>query len=75
MLVDKDAHQRETITKWPIWLAIKTSSVLYSVCLVCLYGIPISSLLFTFMNDAKSNVYYKDLNQHNLWRTSYHKPT
>ena len=23
VLVDKDAHQRETITKWPIWLALK----------------------------------------------------
>ena len=22
MLVDKDAHQRETITKWPIWVAL-----------------------------------------------------
>ena len=22
MLVDEDAHQRETITKWPIWLAL-----------------------------------------------------
>ena len=22
MLVDKDAHQRETITRWPIWLAL-----------------------------------------------------
>ena len=22
MLVDKDAHQRETIAKWPIWLAL-----------------------------------------------------
>ena len=21
-MVDKDAHQRETITKWPIWLAL-----------------------------------------------------
>ena len=21
-VVDKDAHQRETITKWPIWLAL-----------------------------------------------------
>ena len=24
MLVDKDAHQRETITKWPICLALMT---------------------------------------------------
>ena len=22
MSVDRDAHQRETITKWPIWLAL-----------------------------------------------------
>ena len=29
MLVDKDAHQRETITKWPIWLALSASN-LYS---------------------------------------------
>ena len=23
MSVDKDAHQRETIKKWPIWLGLK----------------------------------------------------
>ena len=27
MVVDKDAHQRETITKWPIWLALSKSSI------------------------------------------------
>ena len=26
MLVDKDAHQRETITKWPIWQALRDSA-------------------------------------------------
>ena len=28
MLVDKDAHQRETITKWSIWLALNNFPML-----------------------------------------------
>ena len=27
MLVDKDTHQRETITKWPFWLALSSHTL------------------------------------------------
>ena len=46
MLVDKDAHQRETITKWPIWLTLnmlKCNSS--SVEIICLHWWPISHLI------------------------------
>ena len=30
MLVDKDEHQRKTITKWPVWLALKIDGLYQS---------------------------------------------
>ena len=35
VLVDKDAHQRETITKWPIWLALMTFLNLWRLGTYC----------------------------------------
>ena len=41
MLVDEDAHQRETITKWPIRLALTVSVFVDTrwVCILCKMGV------------------------------------
>ena len=38
MLVDKDEHQRETITKWPIWLALKLLSEALILIVSAMFG-------------------------------------